>query len=413
MFGKEKQNNSAVIFLGTTTYDYPLNKTTEKKFELLSSSRDVFVIAFSNKKKFLNFKNNAQFNLLPRLPSRGLRFLLLSSIGTIIALRLLKKHQVRIIFAQDPYQGFVGALVKSIASFFGNKKIKLVIENHGDFENSIFIQKKVSDSRSSKKMFNWLAGFSLKRADALRGVSQATVDQLKKWNNNVPIVQFPAWTDMDVFSSVKQQDQLTNPTIIFAGALAPIKGVKYLIEAFNKIIEHHSQARLLLVGKEEDQQYVAGLKQQIRNYNLDNNVEFIGEVSQQQLADMFSQADIFVLPSLSEGLPRVIFEAMATGLPVVGTRVGGIPDLIDHQKTGLLVESQDADALSVSLLKLIQQPEEAKAMGERGREFAKTLFSADSYLSNYNNLCSLVEGDNGPDFIGLGGGYKRSKRNDY
>ena len=136
-------------------------------------------------------------------------------------------------------------------------------------------------------------------------------------------------------------------------------------------------------------------------------MEFIGEISQQQLADIFSRSHIFVLPSLSEGLPRVIFEAMATGLPVIGTRVGGVPDLIDHQKTGLLVEPRDADALSASLLKLIQQPDEAKAMGERGREFAKSLFSSGSYSSNYNNLFSLAEGGRKPDFIGLGGGYQK------
>jgi len=402
MFKKEKQNNSAVIFLGTTTYEYPLNKTTEKKFELLSFSRDVFVIAFSNKKKFLSFKNNAQFNLLPRLPSRGLRFLLLSSIGTIIALRLSKKHQAHIIIAQDPYQGFVGALVKSIARFFGNKKIKLVVENHGDFENSIFIQKKVSGGRLNKKIFNWLAKFSLKRADVLRGVSQATVDQLKKWNNSVPVVKFPAWTDIDAFERVERFDTEINGRIVFAGALAPIKGVEYLIKAFKEVNNRYPQARLLIVGREDDQQYVVGLKDLVKQLDIVNSVEFLGEVNQEELANIFSQANIFALPSLSGGLGRVVFEGMATGLPVIGTRVGGVPDLIDHQKTGLLVESRDVDALSTSLLELIQQPEKAKAMGERGREFARTFFSTSSYLSNYNNLCSLAEGGRKPDFIGLG-----------
>lgn len=402
MFGKEKQNNSAVIFLGTTTYDFPLNKTTEKKFELLSSSRDVFVVAFSNKKKFLSFKNHAQFNLLPRLPSRSLRFLLLSSRGIIIALRLVRKHQANIIIAQDPYQGFVGALTKTIASFFGNKKIKLVIENHGDFENSIFIQKKVSGSRFNKKIFNWLAKFSLKRADVLRGVSQATVDQLKNWNNNVPIVKFPAWTDMDVFEKVERVDKEMSGKIVFAGALAPIKGVEYLIKAFKQVKDEFPQAKLLIVGREDDQQYVKSLRDLISQLDIVDGVEFLGEVNQEELAGIFSQADIFTLPSLSEGLGRVVFEAMATSLPVVGTRVGGVPDLIDHRKTGLLVEARDVNALSASLLELIRRPEETRVMGERGRDFAKSFFSSNSYLENYNKLFSLVGDGRGPDFIGLG-----------
>jgi hypothetical protein len=190
--------------------------------------------------------------------------------------------------------------------------------------------------------------------------------------------------------------------IVFAGALAPIKGVEYLIKAFKQVNDRHPQARLLIVGREDDQQYVEGLKDLVKQLNIVNSVEFLGEVSQAELAVTFLQADIFALPSLSEGLGRVVFEAMATGLPVIGTRVGGVPDLIDHQKTGLLVESRDVDALSTSLLELIQQPEDAKAMGERGKEFAKTFFSSSSYLANYNNLCSLAEGGRKPDFIGLG-----------
>tara|TARA_Y100000310_G_scaffold343301_1_gene450260 strand:- start:9858 stop:11858 length:2001 start_codon:yes stop_codon:yes gene_type:complete len=394
-------NKKSIIFLGTTSYSYPLNNTQEKKFSTLSQYHDTSVIAFYNKAKFKTFKKGANFYLLPHLPSRALRFLSLILIGPILALRLAKRDKITFLVAQDPHQGFVAALSKSLGRLTG-KKIKLIVENHGDFERSIFIQKKIGASNFNKRVFSWLAKFTFKRADALRGVSIATVDQLKKWNNSVPIIKFPAWTDIEVFSSAKQKDQLTNPTIIFAGALAPIKGVEYLIDAFNKIIKHCPQAKLLIVGKEEDQKYVAGLKQQIRNYNLDNNIEFVGEVPQQQLADMFSSSNVFVLPSLSEGLGRVVFEAMAAGLPVVGSRVGGVPDLIDDGITGWLVEPRDVNGLTEKILRLITNSAEAKAMGERGREFAKSFFSSGSYLENYNNLFSLAEGGRKPDFIGLG-----------
>jgi glycosyltransferase involved in cell wall biosynthesis len=97
--------------------------------------------------------------------------------------------------------------------------------------------------------------------------------------------------------------------------------------------------------------------------------------------------DIFVLPSLNEGMGRVLVEAMAAGKPVVASRVGGIPDLVHDGETGYLVPPADAKALSDAILKLLKNPDQAKLMGQRGKECCRQ-FSLEAMIAKLDNLYS-------------------------
>jgi glycosyltransferase involved in cell wall biosynthesis len=125
----------------------------------------------------------------------------------------------------------------------------------------------------------------------------------------------------------------------YVGWLIPIKGVTYLLDAMAEVVQRHPNSLLLLVGKgDEKGEEEIKLKKQAKKLGLADNVRFLGWRS--DVNAIMGCFDIFVLPSLNEGMGRVLVEAMSAGLPIVASRVGGIPDLVKHEKNGLLHSSE-------------------------------------------------------------------------
>jgi glycosyltransferase involved in cell wall biosynthesis len=126
----------------------------------------------------------------------------------------------------------------------------------------------------------------------------------------------------------------------YVGWLIPIKGVTYLVDAMVKVLEQHPESMLVLVGKgDEKGEEEIKLKEQVENLGLAENVSFLGwRPDVDKVIDCF---DIFVLPSLNEGMGRVLVEAMATGLPIVASRVGGIPDLVKDSAEAMVEQIDD------------------------------------------------------------------------
>jgi glycosyltransferase involved in cell wall biosynthesis len=143
------------------------------------------------------------------------------------------------------------------------------------------------------------------------------------------------------------------------------KGLPYLIQAMAQIRSDLSDARLLIGGDGEDR---SALQRQARSLGLTERVEFVGAVSEP--ATFYRQLDLFVLPSLDEALGLVLLEAMASGLPVVGTRVGGIPEILEDGAQGLLVAPADSRALAGAIRALWSDPLRRSRMGEMARQQA-------------------------------------------
>jgi glycosyltransferase involved in cell wall biosynthesis len=143
---------------------------------------------------------------------------------------------------------------------------------------------------------------------------------------------------------------------------------------------------LIIIGRPENREYADSLKKQVARMGLNNVVEFVNELPQAELAQRMARGCVFVLPSLSEGLGRVVVEAMAVGTPVIGSKVGGIPEMIEDGQNGFLVPPGDEEALTERLRWVLAHPEEAEKMAERARAFAQKFFSATSYLEGYRRL---------------------------
>jgi glycosyltransferase involved in cell wall biosynthesis len=379
-------------FIGGARYGQPLDTTLEKKFRALKSLGDLFVIGFSHDLRPRWFTEHAHFYLLPKVPVPVLRYGELFVLGPILALWLIFRYGIQVLVAQSPYEGFAGVLAKKVAGWFGYN-VALVVESHGDFEENLFLQRCIRLPRWYRFLMRRVAGFTLKQADVLRAVSRSTKVQLERWVPAKPLVQFPTWTDIEVFLRAGTNNgNLPTQDIIYAGVLTPLKGVHYLINAFTRIASDFPHARLVLAGHAENKHYAAKLEDQVNRQGLEGRVDFIGAVSQVDLAGRMRRACVFTLPTYSEGLPRVVFEAMAARLPVVSSAVSGIPEIVEDGVTGFLVQPGDETKLADHLRWILEHPDEAQEMGRRARAFAECFFSTQSYIAGYKQVFELAQG---------------------
>ena len=378
-------------FLGGTRYSQPLDATSAKKFRALESLGELFVIGFSQDLWPRKFTEHSHFYLLPRLPLPVLRYAEVFIVGPLLILWCILRHEVLILVAQGPYEGFAAAWAKILARLFG-RRVALIVESHGDFEISLFLQRRVIMPEVYRSLMRRVACFSLRHADALRCVSNSTREQLEPWASGKPIVQFPTWTDIELFLNASACDGRNDERkiILCAGVLIPRKGVDILLTAFPEVVKEIPAAKLWVIGKADEFEYGESLKNQVKKLGLDASVSFMGEMSQDNLAEHMAKADVFVLPTQSEGLPRVVFESMAAGTPVIASAVSGIPEIIEDGATGFLVPSGNVATLAERLRWMLQHPEETREMGQRAREFARRFFSREGYVQNYARLFELA-----------------------
>ncbi len=157
--------------------------------------------------------------------------------------------------------------------------------------------------------------------------------------------------------------------------LIPYKGHRDFLRACQAIRQREAGVTFLLIG---DGPCRGELEDLARELGLEKAVRFLG--SRRDVPQLLALMDIVVLPSLEEGFPNAILEAMAAGKPVVATRVGGVPEAVVHDETGLLVPPHDPQALADAILLLLADPSRAEAMGRTGRDRAAKLFGLDRMI---------------------------------
>jgi glycosyltransferase involved in cell wall biosynthesis len=167
------------------------------------------------------------------------------------------------------------------------------------------------------------------------------------------------------------------PLVLTLARLDPQKGLPYLLEAAKSL----PKATFAIAGDGRDRQ---ALEEQARALGLEGRVHFLGY--RDDIPDLLAACDLFVLPSLFEGLPISVLEAMAAGKPVVATRIGGTDEAVEHGVTGLLVPARDAEVLAAAIRQLLSNPADARRMGEAGRARALGEFSAESMVASMTRL---------------------------
>ncbi|MGV6820864.1 MAG: glycosyltransferase family 4 protein [Parvularcula sp.] len=156
-----------------------------------------------------------------------------------------------------------------------------------------------------------------------------------------------------------------NTNLLFVGRLAAVKGLPIILEAVAQLKQDHPGVRLTIVGDGPDR---AALEAKARSLDLSAHVSFVGYKSQDEVAQYLQHTDIFVLPSFAEGVPVVLMEALASGVPVLTTRIAGVGELVEDEVSGYTVPPGDLEGLIVRLCDLLESPSLRKRMGEAGRK---------------------------------------------
>ena len=186
----------------------------------------------------------------------------------------------------------------------------------------------------------------------------------------------PNGVDFDKYINLKDRDLVRSKmgistasnVLLFVGTLKPIKGVRYLIKAMNTVHQSNEDIKLLIVGDGEEKEYLEHLTKKL---NLNEVISFIGSVPNVKVPDYMYSADILVQPSISEGFPVVILEAMALGLPIITTNVTGLPEIVGNLRNGLLVEPRDANDIADKVMLMINDNELQKAFSRNNKEDIK------------------------------------------
>lgn len=314
-----------------------------KKFELLDGMR-VYRFPYFFPTRYQKLAYNG--GILPNLKKSNLAkiqipFFLLSEI--IYTLKIIKRENIEIIHSHWIIpNGFVGALCKIILN------IPHITTAYGS--DVLTIEK--------SSIFRIFGSFVLINSEVITAdsayTSNLTISIEKSIEKRMHII--PMGVDQQRFHK-KNQVILEKPSvgliILSVGRLVERKGIKYLIKAMETVIKTYPYAKLLIGGDGPEKDHLINL---CRTLKLERNVEFLGFIPNDKIAQVYASADIFVLPSIvtksgdTEGLGVVLLEAMASGIPVIGSDIGEITDIIEDRKTGLLVKSGDPDDLAKKIL---------------------------------------------------------------
>jgi glycosyltransferase involved in cell wall biosynthesis len=224
-------------------------------------------------------------------------------------------------------------------------------------------------------------GVYWKQANRLIAVSKAAKDEIQKLLHVNPskIEVVYNGVDPEIFKRVNGGEYLKTKlglegkrVILYVGHFGFRKGMLYLFQAMQQVLKEVPDAALLCVGGTPKwlgtNLYWTTLQESILKYGLTGKIILNGQVSHHKLPQYYSIADVFAFPSLYEALGKVIIEASACEIPVVASRVGGIPEIIRHGENGFLIEPKNIKILADYIIQILQDKELAQSMGRRGRQ---------------------------------------------
>jgi glycosyltransferase involved in cell wall biosynthesis len=320
---------------------------------LAKQGHEVHVITSSDKE--LPKDSAEQGFYVHRLGSTQLRFLG-AAVFWLKALPRLKRLKPDIVHGQSIAMGVAGFLAKKCL------RKPYVVYGRG------------SDVYLSWLFKGLISRLVLKNADAVIALTQDMKREMQKsWNRDIWVI--PNGIDLEGFDNLPRDEmraklraKANEKLIIFVGRLRPAKGLKYLIKAIDIVKQSDQSARLLLVGEGPEEE---SLKRLVRKLNLESYLEFVGQIQNEEVPRYMAAADILVLSSLSEGFPVTVLEAMASGLPIVATRVRGLPETIEDGQNGFLVEPKNPGQIADRLLRLLGNDELRASISANNRDKAK------------------------------------------
>lgn len=230
-----------------------------------------------------------------------------------------------------------------------------------------------------KKMRDFLVDKTITKYIALTKYDKKVMNQILNIDSKkIDII----WNGIDPsFTEELTTAKYTNPTIGIVGRLTRQKGISYLIKAVPKIVKKFSDLEVLIAGDGEDELMLKNLSKEL---GVLNKIKFLGYVKNG--AEIINSMDIFVLPSLWEGFPYVLLEAMILKKPIVATDIYGIREIIDDNKDGLLIKPKSPDSIANAVIELLTNKKRARLLGELAYKKAIKFFTLERTVSKIQNL---------------------------
>ncbi len=323
-------------------------------------------LAASPRAQIFKYAKEAGLPVFP-LPLEGRN---LNAIGQL--LRLIKKERISILNTHSSWDSWVGGIVKIIYP-----KFKLIRTRH--------LSTPIGKNPLSRLIYNILP-------DAVITTGEAIREKMIKHNRFNPdkIISIPTGVDLEKFNPKKVQPVLNKGSFLIGmiSVLRSWKGHKYFISAVPEILERIPEARFYIVG---DGPQKENIRRQIEEMGLENKIFMLGY--RKDIPEILASLDVIVHPSTGhEGVPQTILQALAMQRPIVATNVGGIPEVIRHCETGLLIPPETPRAITEAVIMLYKNPQLVQKIASNGYKLVTKRYSLEAMLDRieevYNSLFS-------------------------
>ncbi len=373
-----------VLFIAPTTYQLPLTENLKKKFITLSEVCNVSVLAFANSKTLFN-ETYGNFYLNKKIKNRLINYFRIIQISIFTTHKIIKKENIDIVCFQDPVSSFFSILFLKVR----RGEVKIVVETHGDFIETLSLEKNLVLTRLYKKLFYIMAKYSIGKSNIIRAVSSSTEQQVLDIDSSKSVVRFPAWIDFKDFQNIEPKPLSKDKfNILFIGSVTDRKKPHMIIEAIQRI--NDKSYHLSIVGPAPNEKYFKELKDLIDKSDLQNQVSLIGPVDRESVKDYYSTSNLMILPSISEGLARVIFESQVAMCPVLVTDAPGMSDIVIDGQTGYVFESNNLDSLSLKIEYIKNNYDEASLVAKNAKGFILSNYSEDNFKFSFKKLFDTV-----------------------
>jgi glycosyltransferase involved in cell wall biosynthesis len=335
--------------VGRTRYALPLSPSLARKFDALAEELDVRVLASGRN------GGDPRFRLAPPVRPRTLDGPAFYALLPLRVARELRRYRPDAVLVQGAPETALTLLGRRLAGV----QAKVVLDLHGDPATVTRLYGSRL-RRALSPLGDRLTRLALRRADAVRTLSPFT-SELVRAEGVEPAAAFPAFMDLGAFLD-PPAPLPERPAALFVGVLERYKAVELLAEAWRLAAPRVPEAQLRLVGRGTMTATVERLVA-----DLPGQTTWTPALETPHVARALDGAHVLVLPSRSEGLPRIAVEALCRGRGIVGTSAGGIPDLVVDGENGLLVPPEDVEALAQALVRALSDRVLAERLGADAR----------------------------------------------
>ena len=366
-----------VLFVGGTRYDLPLNPGLARKWNAVGRELDLRVIGRAGGARGAD----SRFRLVgTRRSLSGPLFY--TALVRVVALET-RRFRPQVVIAQSPYEAFA-----CLAAWRrGRQRPKLICELHADWRTASRLYGSAS-RRLLTKPSDWAALHAIRRADATRALSAFTARLAEEATGKKPAATFTAYIDLESFNAEPPRELPATPGVAWIGVLERYKDPMMLIEAWRTVAGQVPAASLTVVGRGPLRPMIEEL---VREFP--DRVRAPASLEAPEVARLLDESTVLAMSSAegSEGLPRVIMEAFARGRPVVGTAAGGIPDIVQPERNGLIVQPGQPDQLADALVRALSDRSLAERLAAGARDDGRqTQWTPQAYAHAVRGLVDRV-----------------------